>query len=226
MVEVVIVLGLAIASIFSYLLSLALLYFGVLFVPLAVVLCAWTAHRRGMSVWHYAIAGAVCSILFFLPWIYLIFRMRGKSVSATLVRAGYIFLYSIWLFVSTGIAVSSLITGFSAPAGIFETTPEAEAAVTNILWIFTFVSAVLWLASLVSLARKHGTARKKLRKESNGVETTASLIPAAYLQPFALALVNFVLLMVIKAYFDGIVGLGYKDPLGLGYEGLIPILPF
>lgn len=205
---VVIVLGVAVIAAFSYHFTMLLLYVGVLFVPLAAFLCAWAARKRGMNAQHYAITGMVCSILLFLPWIYLMVSLLGKSVSATLVRAGYIFLYFVWLFGLVCMTFVVLLT-FDLDFAT-EPTTRTENYVENILFAFLIISGILWFLSLVLL--KLDVWVKYCSKE---IELRESLVPAfGYLQPFTLALGCFVSFTAIVVYLE--------IPL---YEGLLPILP-
>ena len=63
----------------GYLVSKALL-FEVILSPFAALTCWLIARSRGLSQYRYAAAGALYSILFILPLIYLVLRMYGRSV--------------------------------------------------------------------------------------------------------------------------------------------------
>ena len=65
--------------------------------PFGALVCALIAWRRGLSPYRYAVAGAVCSALFFLPWVYLAARMLGWAVPKPLAALPYVVLYASWL---------------------------------------------------------------------------------------------------------------------------------
>ena len=68
---------------------------GVLWSPFAALICARVAHTRGLESRKYAAAGAVYSLLFFWPWVYLIARMYGKSIPGAVIRGAYVLLYIV-----------------------------------------------------------------------------------------------------------------------------------
>lgn len=86
---------------FLSIIALAFVWFfivlGLLWAPFAMVICGAIARTRGLSVVRYAGAGGIYSILFVLPWFYLVVRMFGAKPQRALVQAGYIFLYLGWL---------------------------------------------------------------------------------------------------------------------------------
>ena len=205
----VVVFGVVFLGMFSCFLLALLLYSGVLLAPFAGLLCAWAARRRGLNTRYYGITGALCSILLFLPGIYLTVSLLGKSVSATLVRVGYSFLYFIWLFGSVGLAFVLLLTGFLGPET--EATARTETQAKNALFAFLIGSGLLWFLSLVLFLKV------KVWGEYYGKELALreSLVPAfGYLLPFVLALINFILFILVVHYS--------KPSL---YEGLLPLLP-
>ena len=64
--------------------------------PFGALICAIIAWRRRLSPWRSAIAGAACSALFLLPWVYLAARMLGWTISKPLVALAYLVLYATW----------------------------------------------------------------------------------------------------------------------------------
>lgn len=65
--------------------------------PFGALVCSLIAWRRGLSPYRYAVAGAVYSALFFLPWVYLAARMLGWVVPKPLAALPYVVLYAAWL---------------------------------------------------------------------------------------------------------------------------------
>ena len=84
--------------------------FGLAMAPPIGFLCAWLARKKKLSAQCYGAAGAAYTVLFFLPGAYFAFRLLGRQVSPSLVRAGYILLYGLWAFGPLGkLIVSSMI---------------------------------------------------------------------------------------------------------------------
>ena len=50
---------------------------GLVWAPFGALICRRIARSRGFNPRRYAIAGAVYPVLFFVPWVYLVMRMRG-----------------------------------------------------------------------------------------------------------------------------------------------------
>ena len=65
--------------------------------PAGALFCALIARGRGLSPRRCAIMGAVCSALFFLPWVYLVIRMSGRRVPKIVVVLAYAVIYASWL---------------------------------------------------------------------------------------------------------------------------------
>ena len=68
----------------------------VMWTPFGALICAIIAWRRKLSQRRSAVAGAVCSALFFLPWVYLAARMLGRTIFKPLVALAYFVLYASW----------------------------------------------------------------------------------------------------------------------------------
>ncbi len=69
----------------------------VMFSPFAAGICMWLARRRGLNVWYYGLIGAIYSISFLYPWVYLATRLLGRRMSPIIVIAGYVNMYVWWL---------------------------------------------------------------------------------------------------------------------------------
>ena len=69
----------------------------VVFSPFAAGICMWLARRRGLNVWYYGLVGAIYSLSYLYPWVYLAMRLLGRRMSPIIVIAGYVNLYVWWL---------------------------------------------------------------------------------------------------------------------------------
>lgn len=66
--------------------------------PFAALLSAITAHRTGLNIWKYALASIICSALLFVPWVFLIQRMRNRRISYNeIFNPIYFGLYTTWI---------------------------------------------------------------------------------------------------------------------------------
>lgn len=82
---------------------------GLLGAPFAAVICAIISRVRGLDR-SYAGTGAWYSMLFILPWIYLVLRMIGykRFGSDRLAQLGYAILYGVWLYGAVAVTVVGL----------------------------------------------------------------------------------------------------------------------
>lgn len=112
-------LGLLLVSIpvvvFTVMLLVAVL--GLLWAPFAALSCAFIAGKRGLSARRYAVAGAIYSILFLLPWFYLLAELLNRRLPGFLIRLGYAVLYIGWIVGIIGLAFLFIITSAYTSAG-------------------------------------------------------------------------------------------------------------
>ena len=138
-----------------------LMVIGLLWTPFAALICLAIARVRRLEGEGYVKAGALYSLLFLLPWVWLVLRMMGVPVPAMVARVGYAVMYGLWLC-----AVAALII-----AGAFLTMGfgEEELRPDSVLLIFSgmFAGAV-WFASL------RRTLRWRARREGEN-EVRASV---------------------------------------------------
>ena len=87
--------GIIISLLFPALAFAAGLGLGVLWAPFAALTCARVARSRGLDRRKYALAGAVYSILFFWPWVYLVTRLYGRKIPGPVIRGAYVLLYGV-----------------------------------------------------------------------------------------------------------------------------------
>ena len=142
---------------------------GLLWAPFATMICARTARARGLDSRRYAIAGAVYSVLFLLPSIFLIARIHNKSTPGCLTRSAYVLIYG-WLWpVST---LSYYIFTLALPE------PFWIVSVSLLL-----LNVLTWFISLIKLIVWHRRQARVLSEESDDV-----LPNRVYIMPFAYVL--------------------------------------
>ena len=157
---------------------------GALWAPFAALLCAKEARRRGLDPRRYAKAGALYSVLFFFPWVYLMARMRGRTVPVAAVSAVYVLLYVVWLYGSVLVSLS---------IAIFETP------LTFLGLIWALISVCAWYVSLAMLIIRR---RSKADESDDCGELLANRV---YLAPFALALVGLTVPLAMFAVVSTLV---------------------
>ena len=154
---------------------------GVLLSPLAALICYSRARSIGLPPGYYARIGALYSTILFLPWIYLIVRMFGKTVPSILIGIGYFILYAVWFFGST-VVISFVTLGYGIVALGFST--DIERTYVQILGFCMLlallcINVVTWVVSMVRLDRFHRSS----------IPSEGILPNRAYIMPFAYALI-------------------------------------
>ena len=167
--------------------------FGLVWAPFGALVCRRIARSRGLSPRRYGIAGAVYPVLFFAPWVYLVMRMRGRSVSIVIVRIVYILLYGAWLVGSIWplylwrlSSLSAERTSLALPDR-FPLDPEISQDLT-VIPVMLISSILMFVGSLVMIAvvrvkTKYMTVDRPGRSDEL---TRDDVLPhIAYILPFA-----------------------------------------
>ena len=130
-----------VALLLAFVPPMYLMVIGLLWTPFAALICLAIARARRLEGEGYGKAGALYSLLFLLPWVWLALRMMGVPVPAAVARAGYAVMYGLWLCA----AAALLIAGAFLTMGFGEEELRPDSA----LLIFSgmFAGAV-WFASL------------------------------------------------------------------------------
>lgn len=162
---------------------------GVLLSPFAALICYLRARSMGLPPGYYARIGALYSTILFLPWIYLIVRMFGKTVPNILIGMGYFVLYTMWALGS--ILTISLMT-FVYGVATFSFNTEVDSRYVYALGFCIFlillcVNVLMWILSMVRLDRFH----------RNSVPNERILPNRVYMTPFAYALVWIVVAVIV-----------------------------
>ncbi|MCY3542663.1 MAG: hypothetical protein OXH22_01270 [Chloroflexi bacterium] len=124
--------------------------FGLLGAPFAALICFIIGRSRGLTEVH-ARTGAWYSILFILPWLYLVLRMLGLNLSDKVAQLGYLVLYGVWL--CGAIAFAAVGLGFV----IF---PDDEFRIGDVVLVISgglFIGCA-WFVSIRRLLRRNETS--------------------------------------------------------------------
>ena len=149
----------------------------ILWAPFAAFISARQARTQGSEIWwQYGLLGALYSVSFLLPWIYLAWRLSQRRMPISLIMTGYISIYILWLL--------SLFFTFS-----FLTT---ESQVVALLALFVGVAFGI-LSTFVLLRNvSRDRFRDQLQPFSKFHEEPFRDLP--YIAPFILAFVQMIIL--------------------------------
>ena len=157
--------------------------FGLLWAPIGAFICNRIAHSRGLPAVGYTEAGAGYSALMFLPWVYLVARMCNWRLPRSVILAGYVYVYTLWLALIIGYAafIFTEVIPYSnyLRAGSGGLADGREGQIT--LWFAATSINIFTLAhSVRALRRASARDRTRLGKEPREV-----LPGGAYVHPFA-----------------------------------------
>ena len=138
--------------------------FGVVWTPVGAIICAVIARSKGLSPGRYAMIGALYSVLSFLPWVYLVFRMLNGRISNLAIRLVYIVLYGMVWPAGFVLAISILA---------YEEAPYA----TVVIWACLLFSGAALVITATRMMLWHSAYPRRT--------TDDMLIDYPYLLPFA-----------------------------------------
>ena len=188
---------------------------GLLWSPIAAIICLLIARIRGLRGDGYGSAGFRYSLLFLLPWIYLALRMAGVPVPRMVERIGYALLYGVW-------AVLALVFIGGGPTMAWNTVLQIEDVdfsdhTLNEPFLFVVAGltvvvaglaiAVFWFVSLRRLLRRH-VLRGLSRSNTNDDYKPSVPMRTAYV-----ALNVLWVLGAVGAFAAGIANVVFRGPL-------------
>lgn len=137
---------------------------GLLWTPFAALTCLAIARVRRLEGEGHGKAGALYSLLFFLPWIWLALRISGVPVPALVARAGYALLFTLWLCAAVALVIVGVAGLATAGFGEGELRPDW----TILIFSGIFAGAV-WFVSL------RRTLRRRARRERENLPTSVPM---------------------------------------------------
>ena len=156
--------------------------FGLLWSPIAAITCGRAARARGLDTRRYAIAGAIYSILLFLPWIYLWSKLRNKPLSDSTITLGYMFVYGLWLLGPVVTVTIFIATSF----------PHDRDPIRTII-----LSVMLAMVAISFLHFKFPTVGiRRADVHSSGKQSSDMLIVLAYIMPFIYSYIAIALMLL------------------------------
>lgn len=176
---------------FSFVIVVLAVLFGLAWAPFGALTCKRIARSRGLNPRRYAIAGAVYSVLFFLPWVYLVMRMRGRSVSVVVIRITYILLYGTWLVLPIW---SLYMLGFALPRYSEDFIGALTGGIVLMASILMFIGSLVMMSVVSDRAKYRTVARPSGADESiqdDVLPHIAYILPFAYLMFWLVALLLF-----------------------------------
>ena len=170
---------------FSLVIVVLAVLFGLVWAPFGALICRRIARSRGFDPRRYTIAGAVYPVLFFLPWVYLVRRMRGRSVSVVVVRNIYILLYGAWLVLS--------IWSLSMFMYVAIRTKDFRGALIEGLMLISSILVFFGSLVMIDVVRKKAKYRTVGRPGESDESIPDDVLPhIAYILPFACLMFLFV----------------------------------
>lgn len=161
------------------------------FAPFAGFICARYAKRnKGLSVWRYAIVGAICSAFLLAPWVYLKMRMGGRPVSIESIKTTYILLYIFWgsvIFINTFLMI--MLGNLLREVSIFNTSSLPG-------FTFLAISVSAWVISGKFLPRCRSA---KDEEAGNKAEVLPKFM---YIMPFVYSSASIAALPLVILSFD------------------------
>lgn len=168
-------------SIFFLMAWLAVL--SLVWAPFAASICALIAKRNKLSASRYAITGAAYSILFFIPWVYLLTKLLKRPLPVSMIRLGYFFLYTLWILGPIGFIITLLIVFSETFRG--QTERPTIGAYIFLLACIAMLALSRWQ---VNIAREVSENRRSLPR--------LLPLPFLYLSPFIYAYINVLLMLL------------------------------
>lgn len=161
------------------------------FAPFAGFICAGYANRnKGLSVWRYAIVGAICSAFLLVPWVYLKMRMDGRPVSIESIKTTYILLHIFWasvIFINT--MFITMLPNLLREVSIFNTSSLPG-------FTFLAISVSAWVISGKLLIHRRST-------EDEETDNLADILPKfVYIMPFVYSSASVTALPLVILLFD------------------------
>ena len=157
---------------------------GLLWMPFGAFIYAKEGKKRGHSPIRYAVSGAICSLLFYIPWLYVKKWIENKPVPHKNIIWAYAFLYLAWISgpIPFWMALSS------SPAGDF----SADLIFGGLLALFGLSAILLIYARKQSLVDNGPLPRLPYLLPLIGLYAgyallvIRSVIAAAFLEPATL----------------------------------------
>ena len=178
-----------------------LLLAGIIWSPIAALICGVVARRRGLPPGRYARAAWSYSTQLLIPWIYLVAALRGNPTNRQTSRIDYILIYTLWAVVSLGY-IGVFAGSFLHPDG--EHGPFGDLAQSGTGRMSTHIAAILiaippiptnvflFQKTLRDLLRKRREDRRNSQKLQN--PPTYDLPHKAYTRPFSMTLLGSALI--------------------------------
>lgn len=175
-------------------------FVGVVFSPFAALGCARIAHRRGLGVWRYALAGGAYSIMLLLPWLYLVRGMEGKPVPSDFIKWAYYAVYALWiaLLISQGLFLFTPQEGGDWPP-LWDDSPITDQ--DRLFWSLWWILVAMIIASVTAFVVSLVTLRSRIAMAAKQPpDTQPDEIPHfVYIMPFSCVSVHLIMLAILTA---------------------------
>lgn len=185
---------------------------GLAWSPLAALTCRHLAVNGGLAPGHYARLGAFYSLHLFLPWVYLVNRMRGTRLSRKLIVGVYFFLFGGWFCVSI---LGNLVVGvvllaeFVSDPQKYQFHPYTYIIIVVMMIVPFTVNLVLWTNSAGNLRRQ-----SDVDQSTTGIVGKDFLEARSFPAPFIVVWLVLTLFLGVVLYY---IGLDSGEPTSLAF---------
>jgi len=172
---------------------LAFQAFCIVWSPFAAVMCGRVARKRRLNILRYSIIGAIYSVLLFVPWMYIMQRMRHEHNTTEEFTFDYNLLYVMWGFWIFDIAAGVIFMMFwvagadPIPAGWSWNYLSREYLVWLMQGAIPLTGALLWIISRKGTAGRLAAESEETRNV--GDDELANLLD---IRPFAYFSANII----------------------------------
>ena len=157
-----------------------------LWVPFGALISRRLARARELPVRRYAVAGAIYSATFFLPWLYLVIRMRNRTIWNPAIWFVYFVVFAAWLLGPIAVTVEQTDIAVKYSGGF---------PFRSLLFVGgALAMSIAWCSSLFLLVSNVWRARGRAAN-LDASKPSDSLIGGVYISPFALFFVSMAFLL-------------------------------
>ncbi|MDE2802530.1 MAG: hypothetical protein OXK21_06595 [Chloroflexota bacterium] len=174
---------------------------GVIWSPVAALICALVAHFRKLEGEGYAASGATLSALLVLPWVYLLAKMLfRRSIPVFVVAPAYVLVYAVWLLIYVGVFnVGSVIWTFRDMIWT-GSQPVTSAVFFVIMSVMLPLNVYTLWVSMRGLRNKYAADRERPHQPVLGLPDFDYLAPFIWLIVWSFVVLLLIVVAGIAAY--------------------------
>ena len=174
-----------------------ILILGVIWSPFSAVACSMAAHKNIREGIAYEWIGLVSSLVFLMPGICLLARLRSGSYSPKLVAVAYITVLFVWLFAPTSNWIHMTITDLGNPeTRVYLATLDDWNQRVFLYLAPLLISMIMWMVCLLSGIRILAHRRSQSEVSIRNVVHSRSFLMPFYLAPVSILIMSLAFLQM------------------------------